>query len=428
MHLPKHNQTQSDRPRGRGSFVFILWLTMTVMALGSAWLTVPSPVKAEGQATVPTLSLYLPWIVGTQNSDLDQSTTFAVPGLSHPNGLSVHRDKQVFFLTSRDTNTLFKLSSTGQVLASVTTGSQPWGVAVDDNSNRVYVSNFGGGVTVYDVDTLALLADIAVGSGPGQIAVNEYTDTAAVILHGENKIAFIDGLIFTEKVDANGSGAFGIAADVATNHFVVTHRDSRTARIFYKTDAGWKNDGAEFTFADLVVPFAVTIDHRNARVYILTWRPGDLWRIEVFEKLSQGEVKAGALIPVGNSGNKNSADVGGVGLAVNVNNRHIFVANSADDTVTIIDGVNDAVLDTVTVGDDPTVLAMNRDNGVVFVGLRASDQMYRFRDQCGGVQAERCRWPVVDSAPCHFPSATFYSPLLTSSTPRTSRSTSDSSL
>lgn len=371
--LPVRPTTALPRPLYTSTLLLSILLAFTAICTGGG--------SAVDAADNDSVLLYLPWVVGTGAVDLNQPATFSVDGLSHPNGLAVHRDKQFFFLTSRDSNLLLKLNSAGTLLGAVATGPQPWGVAVDDNSNRVYVSNFGGGVSVYDVDTLALLKEIDVGSQPGQIAVNEYTDTAAVVLHGENKIAFIDGLAFSEKVDANGAGAFGIAADVATNHFVVTQRDSRTARIFYRTDAGWKNDGAQFTFADQVVPFAVTIDHRTARVYILTWRPGDLWRVEVFEKLSQGEVKAGALIPVGNSGNKNSPDVGGVGLAVNVNNRHIFVANTADGTVTIIDGANDAVLDTVQTGSDPTVLAMNRDNGVVFVGLRASDQIYRFRDQ-----------------------------------------------
>ena len=338
-----------------------------------------SPGFAAGRADPPPI--YLPWVAGIAAVDLDQPAAFGVDGLSYPNGLAVHRAKQLFFLTSRDSNLLFKLSSGGALLGSAATGPQPWGVAVDDNSNRVYVSSFGGGVRVYDVDTLDLLADIDVGSQPGQIAVNEYTDTAAVVLHGENKIAFIDGLALAEKVDANGAGAFAIAADVRTNHFIVTHRDSHTARIFYRTDAGWQNDGALVTFADQAVPFAVTVDHRAARVYFLTWRPGDRWQVEVFAKFSQGDMRAGALIPVGNSGPKDSGDVGGVGLAVNVNNRHIFVANSADGTVTVIDGATDAVLDTIAVGNDPTVLAMNRDNGDVFVGLRASDQVYRFRDQ-----------------------------------------------
>lgn len=371
-----HIQRQSTHARPR------LFLGIFALLVACGLLASPVAAQPQRQATLPAPgTIFLPWINGAGAVDLSQPATFAVNGLDHPNGVAVHRDKQLFFVTSRETDLLLKLDSSGALLGSAAAGSQPWGVAVDDNSNRVYVSSYGGGVRVYDVDTLGLLAEIDVGSGPGQIAVNEYTDTAAVLVHGENKVAFIEGLTLAEKVDANGAGAFAVAADVATNHFVVTHRDSATARIFYRTDAGWRNDGAIFTFADRVVPFAVTVDHRTARVYILTWRPGDLWRVEVFEKLSHGEVRAGALIPVGNSGNKNSPAVGGVGLAVNVNNRHIFVANTADGTVTVIDGANDAVADTVTVGSDPTVLAMNRDNGVVFVGLRAPDQMHRFRDQ-----------------------------------------------
>ncbi|RME57604.1 MAG: YncE family protein [Caldilineae bacterium] len=365
--------------RRRPAYVFLFF---ALLWLGFALPGADGPtVQAQGTLPPGPVLIYLPIVQANTGVDLNQSVTFSVEGLDFPNGLAVHRTQRHLYVTSRETDTLFKLDPSGKILGQAATGDQPWGVSVNESTNRVYVSNFGGQVWVYDAETLARLAAIDVGPGPGMLAVDPIIDTVAVVVTGAGQIAFIRGLQLEQTLDAAAGGPFAIAADIRNQHFVVTHRDAGSMGVYYRTDAGWRNDGAQVAFGDRVTPFGVTVDHRTGRIYALTWHPGDEWFVEVFQKFSQGDVRPGAKIRVGNSGNKDDPDVGGAGITVNVNNQHVFVANTRDGTVSVVDGSIDAVVNTVNVGADPTVVTMNRDTGAVYVGLRQSSQIFRFRDQ-----------------------------------------------
>lgn len=334
----------------------------------------------EIQNTIPAGKIYMPFL--GKPAQPAQPGVFDVSGLSFPNGVAVHRVQDLLFVVSRNTDQLYKLDGkTHELLGVAATGDQPWGIGVDPERNRVYVSNFGGGLWVYDSGSLARLAQIDVGTGPGPLAVNPTTDTVAVIVTGEEKIAFVEGLSLKGKISAAGSAPFGIAADIRTNQFVVSHRNSGTVGVYHRTDAGWRNDGALIHLGDRVVPFAVAMNHRTGRFYVQAWHPDGNWYLHVFQKVTKGDVQTGAVVQVGNSGHKDDADVGGAGLAVNVNNNRVFAVNTRDGSLSIFDGNTDRISQTAAIGADPTVLALNRDTGVVFVGLRNSSQLFRFVEQ-----------------------------------------------
>lgn len=360
-----------------------IWVqaVMTVLVLGLGWQSAPLLAKPALQP-MADINLYLPWVSGTRDVDLNQTVTFPIPGLDHPNGLAIHRQRNLVFVTSRDNNQLLQIDpNSGVVQKTVPTGDQPWGVAVNEVTDRVYVSNFGGEVWIYQADTLEKIAAVDVGKQPGMLAVNETTDTVAVVITGEDKIAFLRGTTLEKSIQAGGSGAFAIVADKLNNQFVVSHRNSRNLRIYYHTNAGWRADGAEITLADRAVPFGMAYNYRTSKLYVHTWHPDGSWYVEAFRKISQAQWETGAKIQVGNSGHKNDADVGGVGIAVNVNNGHLFVTNTRQRTLTIINGPTDEIIESVTVGDDPTLVEMNRDTGTIFVGLRGGNQLHRLRDQ-----------------------------------------------
>ena len=66
---------------------------------------------------------------------------------------------------------------TFQVTATVPAGNTPWQVAVNTQTNKVYVIDlFGGTVSVIDGATDTLLSTISVGYEPMGIAVDEATD------------------------------------------------------------------------------------------------------------------------------------------------------------------------------------------------------------------------------------------------------------
>lgn len=78
----------------------------------------------------------------------------------------------------------------------------------------------------------------------------------------------------------------------------------------------------------------------------------------------EGPTPVSATIPVG-------GDPQGVG--VNLSTNRIYVANLGDDTVSVIDGVSNAVIATIPVGDKPFAIGVNSTNGRVYVTNRDDD-------------------------------------------------------
>ena len=108
----------------------------------------PSPTPTSTPTPTPTPE------VGTDNFVGDP-----INGLIHPKAIAVHQGQNMLFITSRDNNQLLKVNPLGNtVVATVATGDEPWGVVVNENTNRVYVSNYASAdVWVYDANTLALI-------------------------------------------------------------------------------------------------------------------------------------------------------------------------------------------------------------------------------------------------------------------------------
>src|SRR5690606_32248334 len=99
---------------------------------------------------------------------------------------------------------------TNATVATGVTGPEPWGVAVDEDRNRVYVSDHANhDVRVYDGTTLALLGTIALGSGtrPAFIETLPATgdDEVFVVLHGTGRVAVLQGLQRLYDTDAGGA-------------------------------------------------------------------------------------------------------------------------------------------------------------------------------------------------------------------------------
>ncbi len=106
------------------------------------------PLVTKGGAPTPTPTPEPPGGMG-EECDVPGCP---IDGLSHPKGLAVHVSRNVLFIVSRDNKRLLKVDPrTTQVLDYASTGDEPWDVVVNENTNRVYVSNFGSGdVWVYN--------------------------------------------------------------------------------------------------------------------------------------------------------------------------------------------------------------------------------------------------------------------------------------
>jgi YVTN family beta-propeller protein len=67
---------------------------------------------------------------------------------------------------------------------------------------------------------------------------------------------------------------------------------------------------------------------------------------------------------------------GGTGIAVNETTGHIFVANSAQNNVSVIDAVTKRVIATVGVGVDPGMVGVNPATNRVYVSNRGDDTVH----------------------------------------------------
>ncbi len=132
-------------------------------------------------------------------------------------------------------------SGCGHITATVTVGPNPYGVAVDDDTNSVYVANNNNGdgpgslsvidsATCNGSDTAGCTGNLpaeAIGRSPIVVAVDTLTDTVYVSDISSAGVAVVDGATCSAEVtsgcgrpareQAVGSQPFGLAVDQFTN-------------------------------------------------------------------------------------------------------------------------------------------------------------------------------------------------------------------
>jgi YVTN family beta-propeller protein len=119
------------------------------------------------------------------------------------------------------------------VTATVTVGSGPYGVAVDETTDTIYSANQGSGtVSVIDGATNTVTATVTVGSEPVGVAVDETTDTIYATNYGSNTVSVIDGATNTVTATvAVGSDPYWVAVDETTDTIYANNFGSGTVSV-----------------------------------------------------------------------------------------------------------------------------------------------------------------------------------------------------
>jgi YVTN family beta-propeller protein len=110
------------------------------------------------------------------------------------------------------------------------------GIALDPGTNKVYISDFGGSVTVFDGGSNTS-TKLTVGSG-GNIAVNPATKQ--VYSDDSNSVAVINeiNLQTSTVTDPNANGTYAIAVNSATNAVYVTNLGSNNVTVINGSTGG----------------------------------------------------------------------------------------------------------------------------------------------------------------------------------------------
>ncbi len=293
-------------------------------------------------------------------------------------GMDVHEGSGALYVTAREVvgaqDQLLKVDTdTFQIVAHAQTGSQPWGVVVNETTNRVYVSNFeSGDVRIYDADTLALLVPpITVGGKPGRMALLEALDTVFVTVRGNSQIAVIQGLGPAQLVDAGGSGPWGIAADPVRNYVYVSHTDSASFSLLRRVNGEWTAQPATDRLEDRTRLFGLAYNPANNKLYAPYADKKGNWFVEIWEPHADSPWGRVTHTPVPSGGALDDANVGGDGIVVNPATGNVFNANTGAGSVSILDPVSNGVRGAVAVQDDPFPAAVDSTRHTVYIGLRA---------------------------------------------------------
>jgi YVTN family beta-propeller protein len=224
------------------------------------------------------------------------------------------------------------------IKATIQVGDSPQGIAVNPNTNRIYVTNYSSNsVSVIDGDTNTVIDTIAVGNAPQGIAVNPVTNKIYVANgNSGDPVYVIDGnnnaVIKTIPVAIN---ARGVAVNPNTNSIYVT---TNPGNIYFPNLE--VIDGTSDTVIKDVIPvhyyapsgIGAAVNTLNNRVFVETGNGTvsvlDGNTNEYFDNVVQN---------IGN-GTLN-------GIDINPNTNLVYVAHTtANSSIFVIDGVTNAKL------------------------------------------------------------------------------------
>lgn len=115
--------------------------------------------------------------------------------------------------------------------ASLPAGTNPYSVAVNPATNKIYVANEGNSsVTVIDGATNTTTA-IATENGAASVAVNPVTNKIYVTAPGYGVVTVIDGATNNTTTVAVGSYPVSLAVNALTNKIYVANQTAKTVTV-----------------------------------------------------------------------------------------------------------------------------------------------------------------------------------------------------
>ena len=257
--------------------------------------------------------------------------------------------------------------ATGGLLgSSIAVGSHPYGVAVNEATNRVYVTNLSSdSVSVIDGATGAVVGSpIHVGDAPCGLAVNEATNRVYVANGGSDSVSVIDGA--TGSVIASlsvGHVPQGVAVNEVTNRVYVTNNYDHSVNVVNAATGALV--GGPIAVGSY--PFAVAVNEATNRVYVSNT---DSDTVSVIDGVTGALI--GAPIEVGDYPE---------GVAVNEVTNRIYVTNYSSGFVNVIDGVTGGVVGApIDVGDAPEGVTVNEVTNRVYVANYDDDTVSVVQD------------------------------------------------
>ena len=287
----------------------------------------------------------------------------------NPEGVAVNPNTNTIYVANFQSNTTSVINgTTNNVMDDLTVGEGPDGVAVNPNTNTIYVANYYSNTTsVINGTTNNVIDNLTVGEGPNGIAVNPNTNTIYVANYYSNTTSVINGT--TNNVIDNltvGEGPSGIAVNPNTNTIYVANFQSNIVSVI--------NGTTNNVMDDLTVgegPIGVAVNPNTNTIYVANF---------LSDTVSVIDGTTNNVVSVIDDTTNNVMDVltigeGPNGVAVNPNTNTIYVANYYSNTTSVIDGTEDTIVRDLPVGAHPVGVAANHLTNTIYVTNQNDDNL-----------------------------------------------------
>ncbi|WP_054943672.1 YncE family protein [Paenibacillus ihuae] len=231
-------------------------------------------------------------------------------------------------------------------LNNITLEKQPWEMAVNPVTNKIYVvNNNDESVTVIDGASNKTM-EVAVGSLPHSIAVNSITNKIYVTNNWSNSVTVIDGANNETTTVAVGESPSTLAVNPVTNKIYVVNQGKRISDEHY--DPVYKKGTNNITVIDGVSNKTTTIATGHRPTYVVVNPVTNKIYVSnndmVFYKgnLEKGSDKSCVTVIDGSSNKISNVALGGSPgpLTLNPVTNKIYVSIPDKQTVTVIDGAS----------------------------------------------------------------------------------------
>jgi|GEM_PF-592136 len=157
---------------------------------------------------------------------------------TEPSGLAINEIANRLYVANRGSDTVsvidYLLSNQGEfknfTIANITVQKYPSDIAINPDTNRIYVANYySDSVSVIDGATNNVSSTVKVGVNPSSIAINPDTNLIYVTNYGSNSVSVIDGVTnrVLEEVTV-GKFPFSVYHNPKTHINYVINLGSRT--------------------------------------------------------------------------------------------------------------------------------------------------------------------------------------------------------
>lgn len=290
--------------------------------------------------------VYVPDIDDGQATIIEESSnsTSTVNAGTYPSAIAMNPVTGALFVCNYGSGSVSIIDTTSNAATTVPTGTWPIAVAVNPVTNIAYVVNeLSATISVVDGSSKAVTRTIPIPfSNVSVVTVDPVANKVYVAISDKNELAIIDGA--TNSISFLQVGEFpeSIAVNPVTNLIYVLNGSSNSVSVI---------DGASMQIkATIAVPVSTVLDvnPNTNKIYV----PGGAGILTVID----GATNTTSSVQLATGPDNGST------LAINRQTNRIYVSgaeSASSSTVIVIDGKNDTVLSTVTVGAPTSFFAIN---------------------------------------------------------------------